>query len=67
MRELIMIVTGLHNHRLKNQLKAVIRQTKVDYLLCAVKQSKQCSKKATYVWSCVNSIIGRAKPPKVLL
>ena len=53
--------------RLKNQLKATVRQAKVDYLLCAVRQSKQCVKKAAYVWSCVNNIIGRGSPPSVAL
>ena len=54
-------------HRLRNQLKATVRQAKVDYLLYAVRQSRQCSKKAAYMWSCVNNIIGRSGPPRVAL
>ena len=36
--------------RLKNQLKAIVRQAKVDYLLCAIRQSRQCSRKAAYTY-----------------
>ena len=50
--------------RLNNQLKTAVRQEKVDYLLCAVRRSKQCSKNATYMWSCVNDIIVRGQSPR---
>ena len=54
--------------RLKNQLKTIFRQAKMDgYLLCAVRQSRQCSRKAVYMWSCVNNIIGRGNPPRTVL
>ena len=53
--------------RLKDQLKAIVCQAKVDCLLCAVRQIRQCSRKAAYMWSCVNNIIGRGDSPRVAL
>ena len=39
----------------------------MDYLLCAVRQNRQCSKKAAYMWSCLNNIIGQSGSPRVAL
>ena len=45
----------------------MVRQAEVNYLQSLVQQSKNSSQKASYMWSCVNNIIGRIKTKKVVL
>ena len=51
----------------KNNLKAVVRQAKINYLQSSVVQCKRCPKKAANMWSCINNVIGRAKPHKPVI
>ena len=44
--------------KLKNDLKATIRQVKIDYLQSIMLQSKSSPKRAADLWSRVNNIIG---------
>ena len=50
--------------RQKNELKGMVQQAKVDYLQSLVLESKKSPQKASYMWSCVNNIIGRIKTKK---
>ena len=44
--------------KLKNDLKATIRQAKIDYLQSIMLQSKSSPKRAADLWARVNNIIG---------
>ena len=52
--------------KLKNDLKHTIRQAKLNFLQSALSQSKSNPSKAAYMWSCVNSVIGRFKAHKLI-
>ena len=51
----------------KNELKAIIRQAKIDYLQHSVMQCKRFPKKAGYMWSCINTVIGHSKSHKPVI
>ena len=42
----------------------IIRQAKINYLQQSVMQCKRFPKKAGYMWSCINVVIGRSKSHK---
>ena len=48
----------------KNELKGIIRQAKIDYLQHSVMKCKRFPKKAGYMWSCINAVIGCSKSHK---
>ena len=50
--------------KLKNDFKATVRQTKINYLQSIVLQSKSSPKRAADLWSRVNNIISRPKEHK---
>ena len=50
--------------KLKNDLKATVRQAKIDYLQSIMLQSKSSFKRTADLWSRVNNIIGRLKEHK---
>ena len=52
--------------KLKNDLKATIRQAKIDYLQSILLQSKASFKRAADLWSHVNNIIGHSKQHKTV-
>ena len=45
--------------RLRNELKASIRQAKVDYLKSSMAKAKSCPQMAAQMWARVNSVLGR--------
>ena len=45
-------------HRLKNELKVIIRDAKTSYLKDAVSKAKANPRLAGYMWKCVNGVIG---------
>ena len=45
--------------RMKNELKASIRQAKIDYLKSSITKVKSCPQMATQMWARVNSVLGR--------
>ena len=51
----------------KNELKGIIRQAKIDYLQHSVMQCRRFPKKAGYMWSCINAVIGRSKSHKSVI
>ena len=51
----------------KNELKGIIRQAKIDYLQHSVIQCKRFPKRAGYIWSCINAVIGRSKSHKSVI
>jgi len=51
-------------HRLKNKLKASIRQAKIDYLKSSMAKAKSCPQMAAQMWAHVNSVSGRQEVKK---
>ena len=50
---------GAIYRKLKNELKAFIRQAKIDYLKSSITKAKSCPQMAAQMWAQVYSVLGR--------